>query len=224
MKPSFITASAFRRLPVVTALALSVVVPSAVHAAAITASVIGYNQTYTATNYNWTDGTPSATGSGYSTETFQAVGGAWGSPAFSRASIAATCPTADFQFSFVVHDYYVSTGLQVFRNGVEIGSYDNVMSSSYNTGGGEARNTDFFYQFDFAGMTEGDALEFKFYNLTNAGSAWSNIAFLSSSLNYVAPEVITSKLMSMATVPETSGALMVGLGGLLLARRRRRVR
>ena len=81
-------------------------------------TIIGYDQTYTATTYNWTAGTPTATGSGYSTETFQAVGDAWGTPAFSHASIAATCPAADFTFSFVVHDYYVATGLEVWRNGV----------------------------------------------------------------------------------------------------------
>ena len=187
-------------------------------------SIIGYDQTYTATTYNWTGGTPSATGSGYSTETFQAVGNAWGTPAFTQASIAATCPTADFTFSFLVHDYYVSTGLEVWRNGVAMQSYADVMSSSYNTGGGEARNTDFFYQFAFSGMTAGDSLEFKFYNLTNAGSPWSNIAFLSSSLNYVAPETITTNLMSMATIPEPSGALWVGLATVLMAGRRRRVR
>lgn len=271
MKPTRIATSILRGLPVFAT--LIGIVPSAVHAATVTASVTGsdtgfgditytpgtnvsefliygkasagaeyissttcthiakaivgdstigdYNQTYTATTYSWTGGTPTATGSGYSTEAFQAVGPAWGTPAYTHASISATCPTADFTFSFLVHDYYVSTGLEVWRNGVAMASYADVMSSGY-SGGGEARNTDFFYQFDFTGMTVGDVLEFKFYNLQNTGSDWSNIAFLSSSLNYVAPASITDNLVNMPAIPEPTGTLLVGMGGLLLAGVRRK--
>jgi hypothetical protein len=183
-------------------------------------SIIGYNQTYDATTYSWTGGTPIASGTS-NTETFQAVGDAWGTPAFTHASIAATCPTADFSFAFLVHDYYVATDLQVLRNGEVMETFTDVMSSGY-SGGGEARNTDFFYQFVFSGMTVDDTLEFKFTNMQNTGSSWSNIAFLSSSLNYVAPQTITAKLVSMPGIPEPTSLLMVGLGGLLLAGGRRK--
>jgi len=96
------------------------------------------------------------------------------------------------------------------------------MSSSYNQGGGEARDTDFFYDFNFSGMTAGDELEFKFVNLQNLGSDWANIGFLSASLNYTAPESITSQLTSMPNViPEPASIMMIGLGGALIAGYRR---
>jgi hypothetical protein len=96
------------------------------------------------------------------------------------------------------------------------------MSSSYNQGGGEARDTDFFYDFNFSGMTAGDELEFKFVNLQNLGSDWANIGFLSASLNYDAPESITSQLTSMPNVvPEPASIMMIGFGAGLLGLIRR---
>lgn len=50
-------------------------------------------------------------------------------------------------------------------------------------------------------MTVGDTLEFKFYNLTNTGSTWSNIAFLSSSLTIRLPQE------QRATLKETAKRL-----------------
>lgn len=71
-------------------------------------------------------------------------------------------------------------------------------------------------------MTTGDTLEFKFINMQDLGSQWANIGFLSASLNYVAPESITSQLTSMPNVvPEPASALLIGAGGLLIVGYRR---
>jgi hypothetical protein len=178
--------------------------------------VTGDNNTYEATKYSWTGGTPTLSGT-HNTESAQ-----WLS-SYTWASISATAPTENFQFSFFVHDYYAAVDLEVILNGSLMGTYENVMSSSYLPGGsGEARDTDYFYDFNFAGMTTGDTLEFKFVNLQNLGSGWANIGFLSASLNYDAPESITSQLTSMPNVvPEPASIMMIGLGGALIAGYRR---
>lgn len=182
----------------------------------------GYDQTYTATTFSWTDGTPVSSASGYNTESFQAVGDAWGGTPYTTAAIAITCPAADFTFSFLVHDYYVSTDLEVRLGNSLVGSYADVMRSSYNIGGGEERNTDYYYEFNVTGATAGQAMEFKFTNMANLGSSWSNIAFLSAGLNYDTPETITNTYNTMPNVvPEPRAALIGGLGMLSLLRRRR---
>ncbi|MCC7300135.1 MAG: hypothetical protein IT583_03550 [Verrucomicrobia bacterium] len=181
----------------------------------------GYNNTYDATKYSWTGGTPTLSGT-HNIEAAQWIGSASADP-YTWASILITNPAEAFQFSFFAHDYYAAVDLQVLLNGSLLGSYTNVMSSSYLPGGsGEARNTDYFYDFSFTGMTAGDTLEFKFVNLQNLGSDWANIAFLSASLNYDAPENITSNLKSMpSAVPEPASALMIALGGVLITGYRR---
>ena len=118
-----------------------------------------------------------------------------------------------------MHNYYSQSDLLVYRNSDLIGSYSDIMSSSSLPGGGEARNTDYFYHFDLAGLTTGDQLTFQLTNLQNLGSAWANIAFLSSSLNYVVPDVISQNyknldgiLITPAAVPEPSSLLLLLLG------------
>lgn len=185
-------------------------------------TAIGYNQTYLATTFSWTDGTPTSSGSNYTTESFQGVGSAWGSGLFTTAGISITCPTADFTFSFVVHDYYVATDLEVRLDNALVGSYADVMRSSYNIGGGEERDTDYYYEFNVTGATAGQSMEFKFTNMTNLGSGWANIAFLSAGLNYETPTTITQNYNTMPNVvPEPRAALIGGLGLLSLLRRRR---
>ena len=181
----------------------------------------GYNNSYEATKYSWTGGTPTSSGT-RNIETAEWVGSVSATP-YTWASISASAPASAFNFSFFVHDFYVSTDLEILLNGSLLGSYANIMSSSYLPGGsGEARNTDYFYDFNFAGMTTGDTLEFKFVNMQDLGSQWANIGFLSASLNYVAPENITSKLTGMPNVvPEPASALMIGFGGLLIVGYRR---
>ena len=181
-----------------------------------------YDQTYEATTFSWTSGTPVASASGYTTESFQAVGDAWAGTPYTTAAIAITCPAADFTFSFLVHDYYVSTDLEVRLGNSLVGSYADVMRSSYDTGGGEERNTDYYYEFNVTGATVGESMEFKFTNMANLGSTWANIAFLSAGLNYATPETITQNYNTMPNVvPEPRAALIGGLGLLSLLRRRR---
>lgn len=180
----------------------------------------GHNNSYDATKYSWTGGTPTSSGNS-NIESAQWIGSASANP-YTWASISIANPSDAFQFSFFVHDYYAAVDLQVLLNGSLLGTYADVMSSSYNQGGGEARDTDFFYDFNFSGMTAGDELEFKFVNLQNLGSDWANIGFLSASLNYTAPESITSQLTSMPNViPEPASIMMIGLGGALIAGYRR---
>lgn len=186
-------------------------------------TAIGYNQTYLATTFAWSNGTPTASATNYTTESFQGVGSAWGSGLFTTAGISITCPTADFKFSFLVHDYYVSTDLEVRLDNALVGSYDDVMRSTYNDGGGDARNTDYYYEFNVTGATVGQAMEFKFTNMSNLGSDYANIAFLSAGLDFETPTNITENYNTMPNVvPEPRAALIGGLGLLGLLRRRRR--
>lgn len=182
--------------------------------------ISGNNNSYDATKYSWTGGAPISSGNS-NIESAQWIGAASANP-YTWASISVTNPSDAFQFSFFVHDYYAAVDLQVLLNGSLLGTYADVMSSSYNQGGGEARDTDFFYNFNFSGMTAGDELEFKFVNLQNLGSDWANIGFLSASLNYDAPTSITSQLTSMPNVvPEPATALILALGGGLIVLYRR---
>jgi len=181
------------------------------------------NNVYDATKYSWTGGSPALTGT-HNIESCQPVasGNGWGTTPYSYASISVTSPSDAFEFSFFVHNYYTTVDLEVWLEGSRISLYENVMSSSYNQSGGEGRNTDFFYDFTFTGVTAGDNLEFRFVNIENLGSSWANIGFLSSSLDYDAPTSITSQLTTMPdTIPEPASALMIAAGGLLICGYRR---
>lgn len=93
----------------------------------------GYNNSYEATKYSWTGGTPTSSGT-HNIETAEWVGSISANP-YTWASISATAPASAFNFSFLVHDFYVSTDLEVLLNGSLLGSYADIMSSSYLPGG-----------------------------------------------------------------------------------------
>jgi hypothetical protein len=178
---------------------------------------------YTATSYSWIGGTPAASGT-HNIENFQPVAQAgWsGADPYTWSSISVAAPAASFKFSFFVHCFYAAADLEIWADGTRLSLYDNVMSSTYLDGGGEARNTDYFYQFTFSGVAVDSTLEFKFTDLQNLGSDWSNIGFLSAGLDYTAPASIENDLTSMPNaVPEPATALILGLGGGLIALYRR---
>ena len=174
------------------------------------------NNDYTATTYSWTGGTPTPAGT-WTTESAQFL-----SSGFTWASMTITSPASSYEAAFIVHNYYMQSDLQVYDNNSLIATYNNVMSSSYLTGGGEGRNTDYFYDFNLNGLTTGDALTFKFTNLQNLGSQWANIGIMSASVNYVVPDSIKNNFLTLngsgnvAAVPEPSAFALSGIGGLVL--------
>ena len=188
------------------------------------------NNYYEATYYTWDGGTPTASGTWY-TESAQPLAGGYGVTPYTWASISLQAPSDSFDFSFFAHDYYAAVDLEVWVDGVRYGYYDNVMSSSYLPGGGEGRNTDYYYQFSLSGVTVGNEVEFRFANLENLGSGWANIAFMSAGLNYTAPEGIQNTLFNMenmdegggpgAAVPEPSTLTLFGFAALALRYGRR---
>jgi len=172
------------------------------------------NNSYNATTYSWTGGTPTASGT-WNTESCQFL-----SDGNTFASINITSPSSAYEAAFFMHNYYAQSDLEVYRNNNLIATYANVMSSSYLPGGGEARDTDYFYDFNLAGLTAGDVMTFKFTNLQNLGSGWANIAFMSASVNYDAPEYITNTYQTLnessgggpSAVPEPSIPVLLLLG------------
>ena len=183
------------------------------------------NNAYDATTYSWTGGTPIATGS-TNIESCQptALNNGWGAATNTYAAISMTSPADTYHAAFFVHNYYTSADLEVRKNGTLIGAYDNIMSSSYTAGGGEARNTDFYYDLSLQNLTAGDVFQFKFTDLQNLGSDWSNIAFMSASVDFTPPTSISNNLVTLTAspVPEPASVALIMLGGLgLLARRRR---
>jgi|GEM_PF-2540569 hypothetical protein len=181
------------------------------------------NNNYTATYYSWTGGSPTASGT-WTTESCQpttAFNG-WGVSGYTSASINITSPSSAYEAAFFVHNYYTQSDLQVLRNGNLITTYANVMSSSYLPGGGEARNTDYFYDFNLSGLTAGDVMTFKFTNLQNLGSDWANIGFLSASVNYDAPQSITDNFIPLteaggggpSAIPEPGIPALLLIGAL----------
>lgn len=181
------------------------------------------DNSYDATTYSWSGGTPTASGT-WNVESAQptSTGNGWGLTPYTWASVTVTAPSDAFKFSFFVHCYYTTTDLEIWQDGSQIALYDNVMSSAYLDGGGEARNTDYFYQFNFTDITQGSALEFRFTGFENLGSSWANIGFLSAGLDYTAPTSIENNLTSMPnTIPEPATALILALGGGLIGLYRR---
>ena len=192
---------------------------------------------YSGTYFTYSGGTPTASGTNQYVN-FQpvspAVGWGAGTDPYTWASISASAPAADFTFSFLTHCYMATTDLEVWLGGTRIASYDNVMSAGYLSGGGDGRNTDYFYKFNFAGIAAGANLEFKFTDMQRVdNSSWSNIGILSAALDYTPPAdspLSVSKLKSMpnlTAVPEPASVLgTMGLlaSGLLLRRRTKHLR
>ncbi len=183
------------------------------------------NNAYDATSYSWTGGAPTLTGT-YNIESCQATANpnGFGVTPYTYAAINVSAPSDSFRLSFFVHDYYTAADLTISQSGTVLGTYTDIMSSSYLAGGsGGARNTDYYYEFAFSGVTPGQNIEVKFDHLRSLeNSAWANIAFMSASVDYTAPEAITGQLITMQnTIPEpTSIALLALLGGGFWARRR----
>lgn len=184
-----------------------------------------YNNPYDATTYSWTGGTPSASGT-TNLEACQPITPAngWGAAANSYVGFSVTSPADTYKVAFFVHNYYTSADLQVYHNGDLVGTYDNVMSSTYNSGGGEGRNTDFYYDFTIQNVNQNDVIQFKFSDLTDLGSMWSNIGILSASVDYTPSETISSQLVTLAAspVPEPAVLTLFALGATAALRRRRK--
>lgn len=183
---------------------------------------IVHGNTYDSTNFGWTGGSPTESGTGYINTSINAISSGYGTTPATWASLSVASPGEELQVSFFVHNYYVSTDLAVLVNGVELSYYENVMSSTYNSSGGEGRDTDFFYDFNFSGLTAGDSLEFKFTSIANLGSNWANLSFLSSSLNYEVPTSISNDFTELPNViPEPATIilpLLVGCGVIFVRR------
>ena len=166
--------------------------------------------------YSWTGGAPTPSGT-QNIESAQFLSGG-----FTWASMTITSPASSYEAAFIVHNYFMQSDLQVYNNNSLIATYNNVMSSGYLPGGGEGRDTDYFYDFNLNGLNTGDALTFKFTNLQNLGSPWANIAIMSASVNYVVPDSIANKFLTLnesspvSAVPEPSAFAMLGIGGLVL--------
>ncbi|MBT64722.1 MAG: hypothetical protein CML13_16110 [Puniceicoccaceae bacterium] len=183
---------------------------------------IVYGNTYDATNFGWTGGSPTESGTAYNNTSVNAISSGYGTTAATWASLSVASPSEELQVSFFVHNYFISTDLSVLINGVELSYYEDVMSSDYNSSGGEGRDTDFFYDFNFSGLTAGDSLGFKFTSIANLGSDWANLSFLSSSLNYEVPTSMSNDFIELPNaIPEPATIilpLLVGCGVIFVRR------